>query len=62
MQRISRILLLVIAFGLVFALVWPRVRIWIRIDVSLWQALLLFGGAAFVLFLVLDHFINRSRD
>lgn len=61
MQRLSRQLLLLIAIAVVFAVVWSRVQIWIRINLSLWQALLLFGVGVVVVFLLLDHLFNRSR-
>jgi len=60
MKRTSRGLLFGIAFLIIFLLVWEKVRIWINISLSLGQALLLFGGAVFVLYLVLDHLINRE--
>jgi hypothetical protein len=60
MKRISRSLLLTIAFVIVFALVWSKVQIWIRVNVTLFQALFIFGGAVFILFLLMDHFINRD--
>jgi hypothetical protein len=62
MRRVSRTLIVVIAAVLIFALVWPKVRIVFLINLSLWQAMLIFGLAVLVVFLVLDHFLNRSRD
>jgi hypothetical protein len=61
MQRLPRQLLLLISAALVFMLVWSRVQIWVRINVSLWQALLLFLVAVAGLYLLLDHLINRNR-
>lgn len=60
MKRISRTVLLTFAFVIIFALVWSRVRIWISINVGLFQALFIFGIAVFVLFLLLDHLVNRD--
>ena len=60
MKRASRGLLFGIAFLIVFLLVWEKVRIWINISLSLGQALLLFGGAVLILYLILDHLINRE--
>ncbi len=60
MKRISRSLLLTIAFVIVFALVWSKVRIWISISVTLFQAMFIFGAAVFILFLLMDHFVNRD--
>jgi ABC-type uncharacterized transport system permease subunit len=62
MRRVSRILLLTVAAIVIFGLVWSKLGITIRVNVSLWQALLLFGVAVLVLFLILDHFINRNRS
>lgn len=61
MKRVSRQVLFAIALLAVFMLVWPKVNIWVRIDVSLWQALFLFAVVVIGIFLVLDHLINRSR-
>ena len=60
MRRISRTALLTIAVIIVFAAIWSRTRFVFFVNLSLFQALFLFGGAAFVLFLVMDHFINRD--
>ncbi len=62
MRRVSRTIIAVVAAVLVFALVWPKVHVVFRINLSLWQAMLIFGLAVLVIFLILDHFINRSRD
>jgi hypothetical protein len=45
-----------------FALIWSKLRVVLFINLSLWQAILIFGGTAVILFLVIDHLINRSRD
>lgn len=60
MRRVSRGLLLGIAFAVIFMLVWDKVRILININLSLTGALLLFGGAVMILYLVLDHLFNRE--
>lgn len=61
MAPFSRRLLLLIALLLVFGLVWSRVRILLTVSLSLWQALLLFGIGVLVVFLILDHLLNRTR-
>lgn len=61
MARMSRQLLLLIAILLVGWLVWSRVRILLTVSLTLWQGLLLFGVAVLVIFLLLDHLINRTR-
>ncbi|MEM7116070.1 MAG: hypothetical protein AAF614_26755 [Chloroflexota bacterium] len=44
------------------ALIWSRLRIVVWVPLSLGQAILVFGVLALVIFLAVDHFINRSRD
>ena len=61
MSRLSRKFILGISILVVFALVWQKLQIWVRIDLSLWQALLMFAVIVVGLFLFLDHFINGSR-
>lgn len=58
----ARAFLLTIAVLIAFWLIWSRLRfvVWVQADFS--QILLLFGVLALVIFLGLDHLINRSRD
>ncbi len=58
MKRISRSILFTIAFVIVFSLVWSKVRIFISINMTLVQAVFVFGLAVLILFLLMDHFIN----
>lgn len=62
MPRIPRSIILLIVVVVLFALVWSRVRILIHIPLSPWLAILLFAVVVLVAFLLIDHFINRSRD
>ncbi len=62
MPRIPRLLIFILIAVVLFALVWSRVRILIHIPLSPWTALILFGSAVVILFLVVEHFINRNRD
>ena len=61
MQRISRKLLFVLVAGLVLYYLLSRLRIVVLVDVSLGQALLIVAVIIVVLFLGLDHLINRDR-
>lgn len=62
MTRIPRSLIFLGVVIVLFLLVWQKLRIVIFVPLTLWQALLLFGGGALVLFLLVDHLINRKRD
>lgn len=57
----SRQLLFVIVVLVFGAMVWSKLRIAIFVNLSLWQAIGLFAVVSFVLFLALDHLINRRR-
>lgn len=61
MPKIPRSLIALLVIGFLFSLVWPKIRIHIFIPMSIGQALLIFGVTAIVLFLFVDHLINRSR-
>lgn len=61
MPKIPRVLIILLVIGFLFAVIWPKVRIYIFIPMSIGQALLIFGVAAIALFLVIDHLLNRSR-
>lgn len=61
MPKIPRLLIVLLVVAFLFAIIWPKVRIFIFIPMSIGQALLIFGVAALVLFLIIDHLLNRSR-
>lgn len=61
MPKIPRSLIALIVIVFLFALIWPKVHIVLWIQMSFWQALLVFGGGALILFLLIDHLINRTR-
>ena len=58
MQRKHIFLIVVIVL---FALIWQKLRVVILIPLSPWQAILLFAVLSVVIFLVVDHYLNRSR-
>ena len=60
MIKIPRKYLLLIVIIILFALIWSKLRIVVFVGLSLWQAILLFSVAALVIFLVVDHLINKS--
>lgn len=62
MQRISRRLLFFLAAGLVLYFVLSRLRLVVLIHVSLGQALVIVAIVIVVLFLGLDHLINRTSS
>lgn len=62
MTGIPRKYILLIVIIVLFTLIWSKLRIVVIVGLSLWQAVLLFSIAAFVLFLVIDHLINKSGD
>jgi hypothetical protein len=57
----SRRFLFYLVVGLVLYYILSRLRIVVLIHLSLWQGLLLGGIVIAVLFLGLDHLINRDR-
>ena len=61
MARIPRGTIFIGIVIILLILVWQKLRIVLFVPLSLGQAILLFGGAALVLFLIVDHFINRSK-
>ncbi|GAB4278392.1 MAG: hypothetical protein Kow0080_30000 [Candidatus Promineifilaceae bacterium] len=61
-SKIPRSFIFLFVVALLLAVIWPKVKIVFFIPLTLWQAVLLFGGGAVVLFLIIDHFINRTRD
>lgn len=61
MIRVGRPLILTIAILIAFWLIWSKLRIVVFVNASFWQILLLFGVLAVVLFLGIDHLLNRNR-
>lgn len=61
MIRVGRSLILTAAVLIAFWLIWSRLRIIVWIRGEFWQVLLVFGVLALVLFLGIDHLLNRSR-
>ncbi len=57
-----RSLLLTVAVLIAFWLIWSRLNFVVLVRASFWQILLVFGVLAVVIFLGLDHLINRDRD
>lgn len=60
MKERTRSVLFVIALLIAFWLVWSRLRINVWVRLSGWSALLGLAGLAVVIFLLLDHLINRK--
>lgn len=61
MARYARPLLLTIAVLIAFWLIWSRLHFVVFVQASFGQILLVFAVLAVVLFLGLDHLLNRSR-
>jgi hypothetical protein len=61
-MNISRKYLFLAVVIILFALIWSKLRIVVFVGLSLGQAVLIFGVTAVVLFFIIDHLINRSRD
>lgn len=61
MTRVGRPLILTVAVLVAFWLIWSRLRIVVWVNAEFWHILLLFVVIAVVLFLGLDHLLNRSR-
>ncbi|MBN1565141.1 MAG: hypothetical protein JXA10_14955 [Anaerolineae bacterium] len=57
----SRRLLFFLVTGLILYYILSRLRIVVLIHLSLWQGLLAVAVMIIVLFLLLDHLINRNR-
>ncbi len=62
MAKIPRKFILLAVVIILFALVWSKLRIVLFIPLSLGQAVFWFGVIALLLFLFIDHWINRNRD
>ena len=58
----ARAVILTIAVLIAFWLIWSRLHFIVFVQASFGQLLLVFGVLALVIFLGLDHLINRSRD
>lgn len=56
----SRRLLFVLVAGLVLYYIVSRLRLVVLVHISLWQALIVTGVVIVVLFLALDHLVNRD--
>ncbi len=61
MRSRSRSLLFTLALGIALLLVWQRVRFVIFVPLTVWQFAGLLLVIAVVLFLFLDHLVNRTR-
>lgn len=61
MARHTRPVLLTLAVLIAFWLIWSRLRFVVFVQASFGQILLVFAVLAVVLFLGLDHLLNRSR-
>ncbi len=61
MVRVSRSIIVAIAVLIAFWLIWSKLHIVVWVQASMWQILLLFAVLAVVLFLGLDHLLNRTR-
>jgi len=62
MPRISRKLLFILVAGLVLYIVVSKLHIVVLVHVSLWQGLLAVAITIVVLFLAVDHLLNRERE
>lgn len=62
MARIPRKYIFLAAVIVLFAFIWSKLRIVVFVGLSLWQAIVIFSIVAIVLFLVIDHLINRTRE
>lgn len=61
MKRRGISLSLTLAVVIAFWLIWSRLRFVVFVQASFWQIALLFLVFAVVLYLALDHLLNRSR-
>jgi len=62
MSRRGTSLAITAAVLIAFWLIWSKLRIIVWVQASFWQILLLFAVLAIVIFLGLDHLLNRTRD
>ncbi len=61
MARVGRSVALAAAILIAFWLVWSRLRFIVFVQATFWQVLLVMLVIALVLFLLLDHLLNRTR-
>lgn len=61
MRRRGTSLSITLAVLFAFWLIWSKLRIVIWVQASFWQILLLFAVLAVVLYLIIDHLLNRTR-
>ena len=61
MTHVPRKFIALIVLIILFALIWPKVRFIFFIPMTLTQAVLGFAVVALVLFLAVDHWLNRTR-
>ncbi len=61
MRRQGTSVAVTLAVLIAFWLIWSKLRIVIWVQASFWQLLLLFAVLAVVLYLVIDHLLNRTR-
>lgn len=61
MKRRGQGLLIGIAIVVAFWLIWSRLRIFVWVRLSGLQLLFVFIVLAVAIFLVLEHFVNRTR-
>ncbi|MCO6452068.1 MAG: hypothetical protein J5I90_14895 [Caldilineales bacterium] len=57
----ARPIIFAIAVLIAFWLIWSRLRFVVWVNANFWQILLIFGVIALVLFLAIDHLLNRER-
>ena len=62
MAKVPRKYILLIVVIVLFGLVWSKLRIVLFIPLSLGQAIFWFSLFALLIFLLIDHWINRSGD
>jgi type VI protein secretion system component VasF len=62
MSRQGKALAAAVAIGIAFWLIWSRLRIVVWVQASLWQVLLGFVVLVVVLFLAIDHLLNRTKS
>ncbi len=62
MAKVPRKYIFLVVVIVLFALVWSKLRIVLFIPLSFGAAVLIFTVIAVLLFLLIDHWINRSRD
>jgi hypothetical protein len=61
MSRRGTSLAITAAVLIAFWLIWSRLRIVVFVQANFWQIILLFLVLAVVLFLGIDHLLNRTR-